>query len=181
MTLEILTALLVGITGYYAWQTRAIVQVSREMAEATREAADLADRRRQRDKSDEAARLCFRSLAAFDAQVRRGGAGNVTREELRQLHEALSTEGVVIADRELRDRVASCAAVAFTAGWDEESMRRSGMSPGLAVLVLNNIGQTTRWSLAAFLREDPLPSWQDFPTPGEAQAWAQRESKSQNV
>lgn len=171
MALEILTGLLVLITGFYAWRTHQMTNATKEMADvAQRSLRDSQESRRQ-GKSDDAARRCLHALWEFDGVIRERPPAGATAQDCRRVYEVLDTEGALLADRDVRGRVRICGQVAFTAGWSDEQLDLKGVDRGMAVVVMKRLTRTTTSTLVAYLREEKLPPWTGLPAAGEEQAW----------
>lgn len=178
--LEWLTLVLVSITGFYAWQTYRMTEATAAMVEVAREALQDERAARLREKSDSAARSCLRALWDLESVIRHRGPGAITMDDCRATYEVLSTEGQLINDPLVRDRVQSCALVAFTAGWSDQGLATEGVSRGKAGLNLSLITSATSATLGAHLREESLPSWlDDLPAESTgAQAWLIERSRT---
>lgn len=164
--LVVLTAALVVITGYYAWQTRRTVE---EMQAARRGS----EARVLRDKSEAAARRALDGVRDVQHGMRRRVPG-VDRESLRALSHLLDAEAPLVEDAEVSERVAICGAIAATASWPDESIEREPVgSVDVARLRALAALDATRLVLEDYLRERSFDAshWQGLPSRGSAQAW----------
>lgn len=174
-----LTAVLVIITAFYAYQTWKMTQASATMAETAARSLDDAHTARLREKSETAARRCLDALWDFDMVLKRRPPAGATSEDCRRLYAVLDTEGGLILDTEVRRRVQSCGQVAYTAGWQDTDLERDGITRGMAVLVLRQVTRPTTATVAAYLREADLPPWGDLPAPGEELSWFRRHARTE--
>jgi hypothetical protein len=165
--LMFLTAALVVITGYYAWQTRLTVNEMRESRRAN-------DALRRRDKSESAAARALEGIRQLQNSMRQKGAGRVERQEILDLSHILDSEAPLIDDSAVSGCVSTCAVLAFTASWPDESLCREPVgSSGLVRLRLHLVIGRTRQVLEDCLREREFRAshWENLPERSQAQAW----------
>jgi len=159
----VLTAALVLLTAYYAFQTRAMVNQSRE---EHREAVT----KRDWDREEAAAR---RLLTQFDAALTvsaRGGALLLHDQPDIVVHlvDALGDHAFELNDQELQRRMNVCLMAGQTVTWPEQHLQ----DPRASTYLMFELIQETRRSLQAYVRRRTLPEWPDrFPQVAEAQQW----------
>lgn len=160
----IVTTLLAGITGHYAWTTRRMVG---EMREARLQELEL----RRREKSETAA------TRALDAIHESGiSMSDMPRNPTSEadaalvLSRQLARYGPLIADLDVADRVRAASQAALVYGRDSET-EWLDRDRGLASVRLRQLIERTRWSIEAYLAERSLPAWDEMPRSLGAFAW----------
>jgi hypothetical protein len=141
-----LTAALVGVTIWYAIQTRATVD-QMKLARAD----DVANRRRE--KSDRAAHHSVVFLQNLSDSMSRRGPSAVEADLLIEARSALEADGPLVDDALVREHMAACAAVLFVGAWTSARMTSEGLSPGRVSLASQEIVRATRFVLEAYLAE----------------------------
>jgi|GEM_PF-5591362 len=166
----ILTAALVGITAYYAKQTRATVK---EMQTARKDAETA----RRREKSEAAARRALQGVLALQNHMREIGPAGVPGHEIWASSQLSDAEAPLIADADVSGCVGTCGTLAYTASWSNDLLHQEAVgSVGMVRLRLQEALNATRLILEDYLRERPFDSRhrKALPERIEAQAWILR-------
>lgn len=169
--LNILTAALVALTGFYAIQTRATVLEMRRDRE-------LEARERRWQRVDAAARAL---LVEFNTALIQSAEKGVSEfwenpELLRRLSNALHSITFEIDDEELRRRLSVCHMASQPATWGLRLVDRRASG-----YLLFDLIQEVRRSLQQYVRRDRLPDWPTrFPDVGDAQNWI-KQGKARDV
>lgn len=164
--LSILTAVLVGVTAYYAAQAQLTVA---EMRAARSDEARQRTEEREREARARCEAAARRILESFrDLKV--GVAWQLTDDTtlLDRLRQALVDHAFEIEDdQDLLDRLTA----AQRALWMFAHRKTDLKDEGLSLLRLHQLLKAVRWSLEGYLTHKPLRSWDELPEPLHAENW----------
>src|SRR5947207_15394061 len=76
---------------------------------------------------------------------------------------ALQTQAPLVDDTDLRDRIVTSGEVARLLQWSDDQIETEGTRREVASFHLQRLAVQLGQSLLAYLRSEPLPSWEGLP------------------
>lgn len=164
-----LTAVLVGVTIWYANHTRKMVD---EMRRSRQEEAE----NRRREKSDRSGYACLDAVRGLANSILQRGPTAVNLEDQKRTYYTLLSEAPLLADEQVRDRVLACAEALSVGFYSNEALKDEGLSPRSVGLGVQDIVLACKSVLEDYLaeRDTTIDRWVQTREDGRVYALPQR-------